>query len=178
MLEHPVTLEPQPDYPLYVTAKRYWLPSFDEHEDDPNAITLVFLHATSFHKETWEPTIDRLFHLASTSRLKIREAWSIECPNHGQSGILNEKALQQSGFLCNCPYLSVFSLEILNYSSSHQSLAKSTRGACTSSFQPALMPAPELTFAIEISLVSATRSAVSPCTCPCHSTPGNRFHPP
>lgn len=129
MLGHPVTLEPQPDYLLYITAKRYWLPSFDEHEGDPNAITLIFLHATSFHKETWEPTIERLFNLASTSRLKIREAWAVECPNHGQSAILNEKALQQPEFLCNCSYLSMSSFDnkIPTFSSSPTSHLRKVR---------------------------------------------------
>jgi hypothetical protein len=104
MFEQAVTLEPSFDYPLYMTAKRYWLPAFDSHANDPNAITLIFLHATSFHKETWEPTIERLFQIASlpTNALKIREAWAIECPNHGQSALLNEKALQQHFFWFNC----------------------------------------------------------------------------
>ena len=118
MLELAVTLEPQPDYALYITAKCYWLPSFKAHTDDPDAVTLIFLHTTSFHKETWEPMIDRLFHLASTSRkatLKIRKAWAVECPNHGQSAVLNEKVLEQPEFLLNCKSLIPFTTK--NYSS-------------------------------------------------------------
>jgi hypothetical protein len=104
MLEQSVILEPQPDYPLYITAKRYWLPAFEAHENDPDALTLIFLHATSFHKETWEPTIEKLFLLAAArgSAVKIREAWALDCPNHGESALLNENALQQPQFLFNC----------------------------------------------------------------------------
>ena len=109
MLSQSFTLEPQPDYSLYITAKRYWVPALESHADDPDALTLIFLHATSFHKETWEPTMERLFYLASSrgSSLKIREAWALDCPNHGESAMLNERALQQPEFLFNCSFLAV-----------------------------------------------------------------------
>jgi hypothetical protein len=113
MLEQSVTLEPEPgNYPLHITAKRYWQPEFDAHLDDPHALTLIFLHATSFHKETWEPTIEQLFRLvlSGNSTVKIREAWAVDCPNHGEAAQLNEKALQRPEFLYNCSSVSCRSL--------------------------------------------------------------------
>lgn len=117
MLEESAVYEPQDDYTLYVTAKRYWREEFDA--DDPDALTLVFLHSTSFHKETWVPTIvscfkrlqnftetcckERVFDLVVRGgAVKIREAWAIDCPNHGASAQLNELALQQPEYFHNC----------------------------------------------------------------------------
>ncbi|KAK7053724.1 Abhydrolase domain-containing protein mpaH [Favolaschia claudopus] len=103
MLEESVTYAPTSAYPLYLTAKRYWLPAFEANVDDPDALTLLFLHSTSFHKETWMPTIDTLFALASSehSPIKIREAWALDCPNHGASGQLNAYILLQPEFFLN-----------------------------------------------------------------------------
>lgn len=104
--EQPFILKPSTTYPLHITAKRY---RPDKHLDDdskPGAITLVLLHATSLHKETWEPTLERMFDLAVKdhhAHVNIREAWSIECPNHGQSAVLNDAQLQHGGrHHCNC----------------------------------------------------------------------------
>ncbi|KAF8838206.1 hypothetical protein BDN67DRAFT_109238 [Paxillus ammoniavirescens] len=74
------------------------------HSEDPGAFTLIVLHSTSFHKETWEPTLQHLFdssiqkHTSCRTRLKIRCAWVIECPNHGESAALNDDALQHPPF--------------------------------------------------------------------------------
>ncbi|KAI0056229.1 alpha/beta-hydrolase [Artomyces pyxidatus] len=85
-------LDRRPDIPLQVLANRYRV------DDTPREAghTLVFFHATGTHKETWEPLLQHLFALdgASTGRL-IREAWSIEFPNHGESAVLNEAELQR-----------------------------------------------------------------------------------
>ncbi|KAJ7136599.1 Alpha/beta hydrolase fold-1 [Mycena epipterygia] len=103
MLEESVTYPPSAGYPLYLTAKRYWLPAFDANADDPAALTLLFLHATSFHKEMWMPTLDTIFALASSegSPVKIREAWALDCPNHGASGHINAPTLLQPQFFLN-----------------------------------------------------------------------------
>ncbi|KAI0828202.1 hypothetical protein BC628DRAFT_1409294 [Trametes gibbosa] len=62
-----------PHIPLLVTARQYW--SADCARDDPDALTLVFAHATGLHKEQWEPTLAHLFALLRTSRkAKIRDA--------------------------------------------------------------------------------------------------------
>ncbi|KAI0061139.1 alpha/beta-hydrolase [Artomyces pyxidatus] len=89
--------DPRPLYPLLISVKRYWVPGFES--DDPTASTLILAHGTSFHNEHWEPVIEDLYSIivnASTTgiqNVKIRDAWAIECPNHGDSAILNEAAL-------------------------------------------------------------------------------------
>ncbi|KAG2153451.1 Alpha/beta hydrolase fold-1 [Suillus bovinus] len=104
LLECEALLEPDQHYPLYITAKKYWLPEFEAHWDDKEAVTLVLLHSTSFHKETWQPTLERIFqrssaHSRNSSRsLKIKCAWAIDCPNHGVSAALNDDALRQAPF--------------------------------------------------------------------------------
>ncbi|KAJ7159495.1 Alpha/beta hydrolase fold-1 [Mycena filopes] len=92
--------DPRPDIPLLITAKRYWDPASPDAAD-PTALTLIFGHATGFHKETVEPALDDLYALLqqngateSSARPKIREAWSIECPNHGEAALLNEATLR------------------------------------------------------------------------------------
>src|SRR5882757_308036 len=95
-------LEPDKNYPLYITAKKYWLPEFESHWDNDEAITLIVLHSTSFHKETWEPALQRIFHRVSRNTLKIKCAWAIDCPNHGVSAALNEEAFQQVPFHQTC----------------------------------------------------------------------------
>ncbi|KAJ7721143.1 Alpha/beta hydrolase fold-1 [Mycena metata] len=105
MLEESVTYPPSGNYPLYLTAKHYWQPAFEANSSDPAALTLLFLHAASFHKETWMPTLEALFALASSkgSPVKIREAWCLDCPNHGASGQLNGTTLLQPEFN-NCTF--------------------------------------------------------------------------
>ncbi|KAF8230932.1 alpha/beta-hydrolase [Tricholoma matsutake] len=98
-----VTLTPTDGYPLHITAKRYWLPEQEALSHNPYALTLILLHATSFHKETWEPSLEHLFKLSSQpgSVVKIREAWALDCPNHGASSQLNEDALMRPEFYNN-----------------------------------------------------------------------------
>ena len=96
MLIRSYTLPPSADYSLYIIAKRYWLPSFEANAQNPAAKTLIILHSTSFHKETWEPTLEELFKCISQSKSKvlIRDAWAIDCPNHGESAVLNNQVLE------------------------------------------------------------------------------------
>ncbi|KIY49680.1 hypothetical protein FISHEDRAFT_65118 [Fistulina hepatica ATCC 64428] len=88
------TFDPRPDYPLQCTVKRHWDPA-SPHLVNPDAYTLILSHGTSFHKEQWEPALDDFYALVRDghNRLPIRDAWVIECPNHGDSAELNEKAL-------------------------------------------------------------------------------------
>jgi hypothetical protein len=114
MLEQSYVYPPRLGYPLYVTAKRYWLPQFEQHAHHPDALTLILLHSTSFHKETWEPTINGVFRLAQQDsecgrrNVKIRDAWAIESPNHGLSVEFNEKTLLLPEFSSNCVSASRF----------------------------------------------------------------------
>lgn len=84
--------DPRPNYPLVSTAKRYWRAS-SAVLNDPEALTLIFAHGTGFHKEQLEPTIEDLYKLLESGKVKVREAWAIDCPNHGDAAILNEKIL-------------------------------------------------------------------------------------
>ncbi|KAF9256579.1 hypothetical protein L218DRAFT_966280 [Marasmius fiardii PR-910] len=102
-----VVYPPRDGYPLYLTAKRYWLPELVEEIDNlEDAWTLVFLHATSSHKESWEPTLQMIFqqalkHKKARKGVRIREAWCLDCPNHGSSAKLNERVLQQEEWYLN-----------------------------------------------------------------------------
>jgi len=89
--------DPRPWYNLKVTAKRYWRPQDDAFTQDPDALTLILTHGAGFHKEQWEPTMDDLYKLLdhrSNGSIKIREIWSIDCPNHGDAAVLNEEELE------------------------------------------------------------------------------------
>ncbi|ESK91250.1 alpha/beta-hydrolase [Moniliophthora roreri MCA 2997] len=93
---------PDSSYPLYLTAKRYFVP-----DSDSDGWTLFLLHATSSHKESWEPTIQKIFDLYTRNKgkqkrgIKLREAWCLDCPNHGEGGQLNERILQQEEWYLN-----------------------------------------------------------------------------
>ncbi|KAJ7021643.1 Alpha/beta hydrolase fold-1 [Mycena alexandri] len=89
--------DPRPNFPLLLTAKRYW-DSSSWHVDDPDAVTLVFARGTGLHKETYELTLEDLYTLPDNNTRgpnpKIRDAWAIDCPNHGDAAILNEAMLR------------------------------------------------------------------------------------
>lgn len=92
-------------YPLYITAKRYFVKELEAFEGDTDAVTVLALHSTSFHKETWEPTIEALFDAVlknGPGKVKIREVWAVDCPNHGQAGVLNREVLKREEFANNC----------------------------------------------------------------------------
>lgn len=86
--------DPRPRYPLVVTAKRYWHPEL--FSEGPDALTIIFTHGTGFHKEQWEPTFEDLVSLlegSGNAGKRIREFWSLDCPNHGDAAVLNEEEL-------------------------------------------------------------------------------------
>lgn len=161
MLAQPVTYPPRNGYPLHITAKRYWAPEFEANTDG-NALTLIVLHSTSFHKETWEPSLEQLFKLASGpgSRVRIREAWALDCPNHGEAGELNERLLAQQG--SSCTYHSA------NRSSHvqphmYKSPAQSMLNLCTTFCLRDLIMVLGLTSVSGNSLASGIRWAQMPC---------------
>ncbi|PFH46372.1 hypothetical protein AMATHDRAFT_155281, partial [Amanita thiersii Skay4041] len=103
------TCPPRAGCPFHTTAKRYWLPptseadptititpTTSEHHND-EGLTLILLHSTSFHKETWEPTLIKIFACARQpgSPIKLREAWMLDCPNHGEAAAYNQEILKQ-----------------------------------------------------------------------------------
>ena len=63
---------------------------YDGQEKD---LTLVFLHSTGFPKEMWEPIIEELFGGHNGLGTRIREAYAIDCPNHGMAAVLNDGLL-------------------------------------------------------------------------------------
>ncbi|KAJ4500841.1 Alpha/beta hydrolase fold-1 [Lentinula lateritia] len=110
LLSESYIFDPRPHYPLLSTLKRLWNPSWTD-STSPDGLTLLFTHGTGFHKEQWEPTIDYLLELIRVSTasnsaqrrpslncrnndIKIREIWTIDAPNHGDAGVLNEKSLR------------------------------------------------------------------------------------
>lgn len=98
MLVESIICRPTSSYPYHIAAKRYFMHSdgepveqpYDEHDED---LTLVFLHSTGFPKEMWEPTIEDLLAGCNRSGTKIREAYAIDCPNHGEAAVLNDGLL-------------------------------------------------------------------------------------
>lgn len=84
--------DPRPEYPFLLSIKQYQFSTPDS--GFPNDATLILTHGTGFHKEQWEPTLDHLHNLErQRGGFRIREAWSIDCPNHGDSATLNEDTL-------------------------------------------------------------------------------------
>ncbi|KAF8191781.1 Alpha/beta hydrolase fold-1 [Pholiota molesta] len=80
--------DPRPTYKFQVTAVRY-----TPEQPAPDGVTLIFAHGNATHKETWSTMLSFLYEQTDTGRQHpplIKEAWSIECPNHGESAVLNE----------------------------------------------------------------------------------------
>ena len=68
-------------------------------------LTLLLLHSTSFCKEVYEPILRDLWaRTAAKGDLPIREAWAVECPNHGESAVLNAETLRQPPFNTYCRF--------------------------------------------------------------------------
>ncbi|EPS99563.1 hypothetical protein FOMPIDRAFT_1030883 [Fomitopsis schrenkii] len=78
-----------------MAAKRY-LPS----DSSPEGVTLLLAHGAGFHKEHWEPLLERLCAVQSTKEPtgRIREAWAFDWQGHGDSAVLNEAALKRRGW--------------------------------------------------------------------------------
>ncbi|KAJ3881032.1 hypothetical protein F5051DRAFT_501459 [Lentinula edodes] len=130
LLSESYVFDPRPHYPLLSTLKRFWNPSWTD-SNSPDGLTLLFTHGTGFHKEQWEPTIDYLLELiqvntagssssaqqrrsspnssCQNNSIKIREIWTIDAPNHGDAGVLNEKSLR-NGYEPACHSIGAISL--------------------------------------------------------------------
>ncbi|PIA19724.1 alpha/beta-hydrolase [Coemansia reversa NRRL 1564] len=57
-------------------------------------LTLLFVHATGFHKELWEPVLQRLF-AHNNNRWFIDNAIALDAYNHGDSAISNRKTISE-----------------------------------------------------------------------------------
>ncbi|KAJ1820674.1 hypothetical protein LPJ56_001270 [Coemansia sp. RSA 2599] len=60
-------------------------------------LTLLLSHANGFHKEMWEPTLERLFS-QQNGIWSIAKAVAIDGYNHGDSAILNRKQIDREDF--------------------------------------------------------------------------------
>ncbi|KAF8629553.1 hypothetical protein AX15_003385 [Amanita polypyramis BW_CC] len=78
---------------LKMTAKRY---TVGNSAYNTEGLTLLFVHCIGSHKEQWEPTISRIFERQQHKDPadKIREAWSVDWQNHGDSALLNREAIR------------------------------------------------------------------------------------
>ena len=106
MLVESILCSPTPSYPYHIAAKRYSAlhdsgtthQRFGGYDKD---LTLIFLHSTSFPKEIWEPTIENLLQGPNRWRTRIREAYAIDCPNHGVAAVLNDGLLGDCAGMMN-----------------------------------------------------------------------------
>ncbi|KAI0047421.1 alpha/beta-hydrolase [Auriscalpium vulgare] len=83
------------DGALTMAVKRYTPVAVANNRENAEAVSMLFTHNVGTHKETWQPTIERLFELQAAtlgSKIFIAEAWVIDSPNHGHAGVLNERA--------------------------------------------------------------------------------------
>nr|GAT61200.1 predicted protein [Mycena chlorophos] len=74
---------------MRLTATRYWDPA----TSSPDGYTIICAHATGFHKEHFEPTIQDLYAILPSS-LKVREVWTVDAANSGAAADLNEEYLR------------------------------------------------------------------------------------
>ncbi|KAJ7110341.1 Alpha/beta hydrolase fold-1 [Mycena crocata] len=83
------------DRPLKSIATQYTAHNLKPADLDNTACTLVFVGGISFLQDTWIPIIQELFRLSWSSRIKIRSAWVIERPNHGEPALINAEILKE-----------------------------------------------------------------------------------
>ncbi|KAF7303515.1 hypothetical protein MIND_00580600 [Mycena indigotica] len=83
------TLAPSARCPFHVAAVQY-VPAAAPGKD---GLTLVFLHATNTHKESYEPVLRHLL-----DRISVRDVWCIENPNHGASAVKNRELLESAEY--------------------------------------------------------------------------------
>ncbi|KZS94478.1 hypothetical protein SISNIDRAFT_453402 [Sistotremastrum niveocremeum HHB9708] len=96
-------VDPRPSYRYRVMGNRYTPKISRTATMSGNRdchISLVFLHSVGMFKETFEPVIEILLKKPnlqphSGSSTVIDEAWSIECPNHGKSALMNAKDIKR-----------------------------------------------------------------------------------
>lgn len=101
--------------PFYVEALKY-----TPARSMVNGYTLVLLHGSNLHKETFDSFVSALLEDSQTSSLPIQDVWSIgmpldywysnmvqitvssDSPNSGRSSSLNQALLSTSEYESNC----------------------------------------------------------------------------
>jgi len=82
-------------FPLQIIAKEYSDPSNDVAASDPSAVTILLAAGIGMTTELWIPMVKALYRLNTKgSVIKVRSVWAIDCPNHGESCVLNEEVLK------------------------------------------------------------------------------------
>jgi len=89
-------------FPLQVLATRYRTGDVSVPESVEDGYTLVCMHAVGLHKETWQAVARHLLSSITKDSVGrphylghiIREIYAIECPNHGESALVNKEILQ------------------------------------------------------------------------------------
>lgn len=125
----PFIFDPRPEYPYQLCIKRYTHRDLSADPADSGAITLILTHGLGLHKEQWEPVLQDLFGLLGTAnsiaiggaKLKIREAWSIELPDCGESALLNEEVLNHHKGRFTGEFLVTLHTNVFRYKDSERS---------------------------------------------------------
>ncbi|KAF5367907.1 hypothetical protein D9757_007768 [Collybiopsis confluens] len=116
-----VVLQSQTLPSLYSLAKCYKDPDSTPDQSSQRSITLIFAHALGYSvsrvasrsfspdvrpdKEHWEPTLCDLLKIArdqKDSYLVIKEAWCVDCQDHGSSAVANIEHLRKSKHFVSC----------------------------------------------------------------------------
>ncbi|KAJ6601298.1 Alpha/beta hydrolase family-domain-containing protein [Mycena vulgaris] len=85
------------DRPLQCIATRYTNSNDSLAADSSTSCTLVIASGISLLQDTWIPIVKELFRLSSesSSGVKVRSAWVVERPNHGEAALLNAEVLKK-----------------------------------------------------------------------------------
>ncbi|CAG8467562.1 17748_t:CDS:2 [Racocetra fulgida] len=75
---------------LRIAANSYVTTDIDTKNNN-DKISLVFAHATGFHKELWNPIIKKLHE--QRHQWNGGDIWTLDCSNHGDSALLNKDVL-------------------------------------------------------------------------------------
>lgn len=125
------TFDPRPNNPFQTRCIRYFIPTScvtpeTTHlaSEDADALTFIVAHGTGFHKEQMGPMLSDLFNLliGAQGKIKVRDAWAIDAPNHGDAAILNEGVLLE-GYdqICKCAH-SIIGMCVLDTNHVSQSV--------------------------------------------------------
>ncbi|KAF9037061.1 alpha/beta-hydrolase [Panaeolus papilionaceus] len=83
--------------PLVCPIKRYTRSAVPHAGACEGRVILILGHGAGFSKEHWEPVLEDLFDndTGESGDIVVREAWSLDAPNHGEGAIINEDILSR-----------------------------------------------------------------------------------
>ncbi|PVG01633.1 hypothetical protein CPB86DRAFT_752949 [Serendipita vermifera] len=83
-----------PKEPLWIVINRLTSTRFLEMNNKTvGGITMTFMHANGFHKETWEETLKATVAHHPAFNETVDEIWLLDSVNHGDSAVINEGKL-------------------------------------------------------------------------------------